>query len=240
MIRTEIVTPRCGPITKLVVSISSGQTKITYADDSSRTFCANPSWLTSNGRMVDLSPVCEPAPKDYPKEAELFLERHFGTSSQLRVSEAAKIRLELLNLNVLSYNENDLVEKVPVEWHPVIIEEIELPPTQTATIVEYKEPVTDTIRTFNINWHLQNCMAWELIISNRNPSAKCYCPRIRKIMDTINTLVEPELFQIDSSEDDSALVPALSMKVQSASHMLKKLHNLLDLQKEINLRYQDS
>lgn len=61
-------------------------------------------------------------------------------------------------------------------------------------------------------------------------------------MDTINTLVEPELFQMEESslEDDSALVPALSLKVQSASLLLKKLHNLLDLQKEINLRYQDS
>lgn len=122
--------------------------------------------------MVDLKPLCEPAPKDYPKEAELFLERHFGTNSPLRVSEAAKIRMQLLHLNVLSFDDDGLEEKVPVEWHSATIEEVELPSIQRTSIVEYKEPVTDTLRTFNINWHLQNCMAWELIISNRNPSAK--------------------------------------------------------------------
>ncbi|XP_017108413.2 uncharacterized protein [Drosophila bipectinata] len=239
MIRTEIVTPRCGPITKLVVSISSGQTKITYADDSSRASCANPSWLTYNGRMADLSPMCEPAPKDYPKEAKHFLERHFGTNSHIRVSEAAKKRLELLDLTVLSYNDIDLEENKPVVWHEVTLEEVELPPAQRASIVEYKEPETDSIKILNFAWHLQNCRAWELIISDRYRGAKCFCPRIRKIMDTINDLVEPEMFQIESSEDDSAWVPALSEKVQSASFLLKKLHNLLDLQKEVNLRYQD-
>ncbi|KAH8347883.1 hypothetical protein KR084_002088, partial [Drosophila pseudotakahashii] len=227
MTLTKIATPRCGTITKLVVSIDSGETFITYADATTRLFCANPSWLNFQNGMMELCPISEPNPHDHPKEVAAFLERHFGRNTKIQASMGTHQRLASMHLNVRS-SEVNFQDKDAVIWHTWLVEKERLPPAQCAVIKEWKDPFTETLGSCYCSWHLQNCMAWQLMISNKRAEAKCFCLRIKKTMDIANKLVESE------GEPNGSL---LSENVSGATDMLKKLNDLLELQKKRNRRY---
>ncbi|XP_052839444.1 uncharacterized protein LOC128254402 isoform X2 [Drosophila gunungcola] len=234
MTRTQIATPRCGTISKLVVSIGSGETFITYADASTRSYYANPSWLILQNGMVDLGPIREPITSDYPKKATAFLERHFGGNSQVRTSKATQQRLASMQLHVLADNsEMDCHDEDALIWHTWLVEKVKFPPTQCAVISEWNDPFTETLTSSYCSWHLKNCMAWQLIVSNKRAEANCFCLRIKKIMDIAHSLVDPELEQNESGMDRSSLVPALT----SAADLLQKLNDLLELQEKRNRLY---
>ncbi|XP_017024869.1 uncharacterized protein [Drosophila kikkawai] len=177
MTSTQIATTCCRPITKLVVSIGSGETHIIYADDSARSFCTNPSWCTFRGGLMDLSLRSEPAGKDYFKETTAFLERHFGRKPTVRASQASQQRLVSLQLNALEAHSDGNVEeeekKERIIWHSWLLEEVELPPSQSAAVIEWIAPRTESLKISHRSWHLQNCMAWRLIVSHKNELAKC-------------------------------------------------------------------
>lgn len=124
---------------------------------------------------MDLSLISEPIAKDYPKEAAAFLERHFGKRPTVRASEATHQRLVSMQLNALVANsEGDFEEVSPeaVVWHTWLLEEVKPLTSQRAVITEWIEPATEALRIFNRSWHLQNCMAWRLIVSQQNDQAK--------------------------------------------------------------------
>ncbi|XP_016968177.1 uncharacterized protein LOC108036495 [Drosophila biarmipes] len=226
MTRKEIATPRCGTITKLVVSIGSGETFITYADASTRSFCANPSWLNFQNGMMELGPVSEPSPHDQPSEAAAFLERHFGRKPKVRASMATHQRLASMDLKARS-SEVNFQDRDVVIWHTWLVEKVRFPPAQCAIIEEWKDPFTETLGSCYCAWHLQNCMAWKLIIGNITTEAKCFCLRIKKTMDKVNHLLNTELDPGESTPEN----------VLSATHLLKKLNDLLELQEKRNRRY---
>ncbi|XP_017049417.1 uncharacterized protein LOC108093720 [Drosophila ficusphila] len=236
MTRTQIDTPRCGIITKLVVSIDSGETFITYADDTTRAFCPNPSWLNFQNRMMELGPISKPISHDQPNEVAAFLERHFGKNSQLRGSMGSSQSLAKINLDVRN-SELNFQEREPVSWHTWLVEKVNFPPTQCATVKEWKDPLVGTRGSCHCSWHLKNCSAWKLIISNKLPDAKCYCLRIKKLMDMANNLVDPEWEKDDLLQDCNTLFPLLTEKVLSATDLLKELNDLLELQKKRNRQY---
>ncbi|EDW92211.2 uncharacterized protein LOC6531708 isoform X1 [Drosophila yakuba] len=225
MTRTKIATPRCETIAKLVVSIGSGESFLTYADATTRSFCANPSWLNFQNGMMEVGPISKPNPHDSQKEAASFLERHFGIrfldSKPLNESGSAV----------------DFQERKTIIWHTWLVEKVRIPPAQCAVIKDWKDPCTETLGTCSCSWHLQNCMAWQLIISNRMTDAKCFCSRIKKTMDIVNCLVDPELEQDNSLKDCSTPLAALTEKVFGATDQLKKLIDLLELQEKRNRRY---
>ncbi|XP_016929013.2 uncharacterized protein [Drosophila suzukii] len=229
MTRKQIATPRCGTITKLVVSIGSGETFITYADDTTRSFCANPSWLNFQNGMMELGPVSEPHPHDHPKEAAAFLERHFGRNPKVWASMATQQGLSSLPLNGRK-SEVNFQDRDAVIWHTWLVEKVRFPPAQCAIIEEWKDPFTETLGSCYCVWHLQNCMAWQLIVRNIMTEAKCFCLRIKKTMDIVNQLLDPEL------EPDKS-TPAMSERVLDATDILKKLNDLLELQEKRNRRY---
>ncbi|XP_070070206.1 uncharacterized protein [Drosophila takahashii] len=180
--------------------------------------------------MMELCPMSEPNPHDYPKEVGAFLERHFGRNTQIHASMATHQRLASINLNVRS-SEVNFQDTDAVIWHTWLVEKERFPPAQCAVIKEWKDPFTETLGSCYCSWHLQNCMAWQLKISNKMTEAKCFCLRIKKTMDIASKLVESEW------EPDESMFPALNEKVVSATDMLKKLNDLLELQKKRNRCY---
>ncbi|XP_017078199.1 uncharacterized protein LOC108112618 [Drosophila eugracilis] len=230
MTRTEISTPGCGTITKLVVSIDSGETFITYSDATTRSFCSNPTWLNLQNGMMEQGPVVEPNSQNYQKEVAAFLERHFGRNPQVKASMATHQSLASNNLKLWKSIE-DFQKSESTIWHTWLVEKVRFPPTQCAVIKEWIDPFTETLESGFCSWHLKNCMAWQLITSNRKKEAKCFCLRIKNIMDIANNLVDPEV------EQNGPLVSALTEQVLNATDMLKKLNNLLERQEKCNRRY---
>ncbi|KAH8401095.1 hypothetical protein KR009_003021 [Drosophila setifemur] len=235
MTRTQNATPRCGPITTLVVSIGRGETRITYADDSTRTFWANPLRYKFFSKMIDLGPFIKRTAKDYPRETAAFLERHFGRNTRIMVSDATHKRLKSMQLNSLIASGDPMKLEDFVRWHTWQLEQVMSTPAQRATIIDWKVPQTETLRILNFSWHLPNCVAWKLIRSNIDNAAKCYCKRTKKIMDKIKHLVNLETVE---GGNCSSLVPALVEKMDDANDDLKKLKRLLELHKKRNRHYQ--
>ncbi|XP_033152211.1 uncharacterized protein LOC117135815 isoform X1 [Drosophila mauritiana] len=220
MTRKKIATSRCETIAKLVVSVGSGETFLTYADATTRSFCANPSWLNFQNGMMEVGPISKPNPHDSQKEATSFLERHFGSK-----------RLDSEQMNAEFQNRKTII------WHTWLVEKVRFPPAQCAVIKEWKDPVTETLGTCYCSWHLRSCMAWQLIISNRMTEAKCFCSQIKKTMDIVNCLVDSEVEQEKTVKDCSSPLAVLTEKVFDATDMLKKLNDLLELQEKRNRKY---
>ncbi|XP_026836542.1 uncharacterized protein LOC6548000 isoform X2 [Drosophila erecta] len=175
--------------------------------------------------MMELGPIDKPHTHDSEKEAASFMERHFGIK-----------RLDSMQLNE-SWGAVGFQDRKTIIWHTWLVEKVRFPPAQCAVIKEWKDPFTETLSSCFCSWHLQNCMAWQLIISNRMKDAKCFCSRIKKTMDNVNCLVDPELEQDNSVKDCSSPLAALTEKVFGATGMLKKLNDLLELQEKRNRRY---
>ncbi|XP_016929014.2 uncharacterized protein [Drosophila suzukii] len=179
--------------------------------------------------MMELGPVSEPHPHDHPKEAAAFLERHFGRNPKVWASMATQQGLSSLPLNGRK-SEVNFQDRDAVIWHTWLVEKVRFPPAQCAIIEEWKDPFTETLGSCYCVWHLQNCMAWQLIVRNIMTEAKCFCLRIKKTMDIVNQLLDPEL------EPDKS-TPAMSERVLDATDILKKLNDLLELQEKRNRRY---
>ncbi|XP_016988763.1 uncharacterized protein LOC108051248 isoform X2 [Drosophila rhopaloa] len=188
--------------------------------------------------MVDLGPITKPKTDDYPKKVSAFLERHFGRNPQVSTLKATQQRLASLQLNALvAQSEVNFQDREAPIWHTWLVEKIQFPPTQCAVIREWKDPFTETLASCYCSWHLENCMAWQMIIGNKRAEAKCFCLRIKKIMDIANNLVNPELEQNAPAEDGSPLVSVSSEKVLDATDLLKQLNKLLELQEKRNRQY---
>ncbi|KAH8291489.1 hypothetical protein KR054_012199 [Drosophila jambulina] len=243
MSSTQIATTCCRSITKLVVSIGSGETHINYEDDTARSFCTNPVF-TFRGGLMDLSLMSEPKGQDYFKKATAFLERHFGRQPTVRASQASQQRLGSLQLNALEAHsvgnseKEEEKEKQRVICYSWLLEEVQLPPSQCAGIIEWVAPKTEALRVSYHSWHLENCMAWRLFVSRKDEQATCYCQRIKRIMDTVNTLVDLETELDESLVGFSSLSPRSTENVLTASAVLKELNDLLDRQDKRNRRYE--
>ncbi|XP_037717646.1 uncharacterized protein LOC119551995 isoform X2 [Drosophila subpulchrella] len=127
--------------------------------------------------MMELGPVTEPHPHDHPNEATAFLERHFGRNPQVRASMATQQGLSSMHLNGRN-SEVNFQDRDAVIWHTWLVEKVRFPPAQCAIIEEWKDPFTETLGSCYCVWHLQNCMAWQLVMAWQ-PSASV--PASRKL-----------------------------------------------------------
>ncbi|XP_034654061.1 uncharacterized protein LOC117892134 [Drosophila subobscura] len=207
-----------GHITKLVVNIGSGETRICYGDAYTRVIYANPSGLCFPSGLLDLDPVpiSQPNSQDNRYRPESFLRRHLALLTK---------RLpQLMGVSTPDTSDvEDTAEDEAVVWYNWHLEEAEKPEPKRVRIIEWTEPEKGSLEIFNRFWHLDNCVA-----RNKSETPRCYCLKIKQTMDHIKELIGPEL------QDASTQAHDFDSKLRDVNDSLKQLQELMELQEQRN------
>ncbi|XP_022226265.1 uncharacterized protein LOC111076687 [Drosophila obscura] len=216
-----------GHITKLVVNIGNGETRISYGDAYTRVIYANPSGLAFPGGMMDPTLISEPSSQDNRYRAESFLRRHFALLSK-----------RLPNLMGVSapdsseIDDSDDEDEEDVVWYTWHLEEVEQKEPQRVEVIEWQAPEKGSLEIFNRFWHLQNCVS-----RTKSASPRCHCLKIKKTMDHIKDLIGPELQEYESVDGEaggSSEAHDFGSKIKEVNDLLKQLHDLMELQAQCN------
>ncbi|SPP74811.1 uncharacterized protein LOC117592064 [Drosophila guanche] len=209
-----------GHITKLVVNIGNGETRMSYGDAYTRVIYANPSGLCfPSGLMdLDLDPVAisQPNSQDNRYRPESFLRRHFAL--------LAKRLPQLMGVSTPDASDvEDTAADEAVVWYNWHLEEAEYPEPQWVKFLEWTEPEKGRLEIFNRFWHLDSC-----VDRNKSETPRCCCLKIKQTMDHIKELIGPEL------QDASMQALDFDSTMRDVNDSLKQLQELMELQEQRN------